>query len=241
MSVTGAINSVEGSSAAVSSPFQVGGCASMPFNPSIAAKLSGSLKKGGAPGLEVTVKGAAGQSNLRTVALTLPKVLSIALGGSSCSAAQLASNTCPAASQVGTATASTPLLTSPLTGPVFLVNPAGGGVPSLFARLSGSGLTINLPSKTEIKNGALKATFDSIPDVAISSFVLSLKSGSGALLKTNAAVCSSSRLAAATVVGQNGTRSRRAIAVSASCGKAKKSSSKKASSKKAKKGSRKHR
>jgi hypothetical protein len=235
MQVTGQINSIEGASSAVSSPFQVGGCAQLPFNPSMTAKLSGNLKKGGAPGLDVEVKSAAGQSNLKSVALTLPKVLSIALGGASCSAAQLAANTCPAASQVGTATASTPLLSSPLSGPVFLVNPAGGGIPSLFVRLSGSGLTINLPSKTAIKNGALQATFDTVPDVSISSFKLSLKSGTGALLKSNAAVCSSSRLAAATLLGQNGSRSRRAIGVGASCGKAKKTSSK------ARKGNRKSR
>ena len=237
MKVNGTVKSIEGSTAAVSSPFQVGGCAQLPFNPGVTAKLNGSLKKGGAPGLDVTVKSGGGQANLRTVGLTLPKVLSIALGGSACSAAQLAADACPAASQVGTASASTPLLSSPLGGPVFLVSPAGGGVPSLFVRLAGSGLTINLPSQTEIKNGSLKATFAAIPDVAIDSFTLSLGSGSGALLKTNAAVCSSSRLAAATLVGQNGTRVRRAVAVSASCGKASRKASK---TKTARKGNKRH-
>src|SRR5262249_14599479 len=235
MSVTGSIASVEGANVAVSSPFQVGGCAQEPFNPSMAAWLSGGLKKGAAPGLNVTIKSAAGQANLRSVALTLPKVLSIALGGSSCSAAQLAADSCPAASQVGSANASTPLLSAPLTGPVYLVNPAGGGIPSLFVKLSGSGLTINLPRTTAIKNGALQATFGAVADVPIDSFTLALKSGSGALLKTNAAVCSSSRLAAATLVGQNGTRSRRAIAVSASCSKTVKKAAKKTSSKKTRK------
>ena len=227
MKVDGTINSIEGGSAAVSSPFQVGGCASLPFNPSVAAKLTGSLRKGGSPGLDVTLKSTSGQAHLRTVALTLPKVLGIPLGGSACTQAQLAADSCPASSQYGTATASTPLLSGQLAGPVFLVSPSGGGLPSLFTRLSGSGVTVNLTSKTEIKNGALKATFGSIPDVAINDFTLSLKSGSGALLKSSAAICSSSRLAAATLVGQNGTRVRKAVAVSASCKKASKKSSSK--------------
>jgi hypothetical protein len=234
MTVNGSIASIEGSTATVSSPFQVGGCASLPFAPAIAAKLTGSTKKGGTPGLDVTLKSAAGQANLRTVALTLPKFLGIPLGGSVCTQAQLAADNCPAASKYGTATAATPLLPSPLSGPVYLVSPSGGGLPSLFVRLTGSGLTVNLTSKTELKNGALKATFQSIPDVAISDFKLSLKSGSGALLKSSAAACSSSRLAAATLVGQNGKRVRKALAVSASCKASKKSN-------KARKGSRKHR
>ena len=52
---TGAVTSVEGASAAVSSPFQAANCATLPFKPSFTALTAGKASKAGGASLDVKV------------------------------------------------------------------------------------------------------------------------------------------------------------------------------------------
>ncbi len=54
---------------------------------------------------------------------------------------------CPAASRIGTAKATTPILPVPLTGPAYFVSHGGAKFPELIIVLSGYGVTVDLHSK----------------------------------------------------------------------------------------------
>jgi hypothetical protein len=235
MSSSAVINSLEGASAPVSSRFQVGGCAGLAFSPSMTTKLTGgkaNTKANKHPGLSVVVKSPKGQANLKSVQLTLPKALTLNLNSAAaCSQAQLASNSCPASSRYGSAKATTPVLGAALTGPVYLVVPQGGGLPGLAVVLSGSGVNLTLDAKTAILGGRLRNTFATIPDVPITQFALTLKSGKGALLTPRAGLCSKKQTSSLVMTGQNGKRVSKTITLSNSCPKARKKKSKKAKKK----------
>lgn len=226
MGVAGQVASLEGAVANASSRFQVGGCSGLSFSPTVSTKLTGgraNTRVGGHPGLDVVVRSKRGQANLKRVALTLPSGLSINLTGlAACTEAQLAQNACPAASRAGTATATTPILHGALTGPVYLVLPSGGGLPRLVVKLAGSGLNIELDGATRFSGGRITNTFPAIPDVPISKFTISLKSGRGALLTPGQALCSRARRSSLSMNAQNGRRLTKSVALATRCPKAKK-------------------
>ena len=203
--IGGTITPSGGAPVDVSSRFQVGDCASLPVAPNFTLATSGGHKKRSHPQLTVTLKQRAGQANLKSVAVTLPKALSLSISSiTACSPAQLDAGSCPSGSQVGTATASSPLLPLPLSGPVFLVD-NGTGLPALSVRLAGNGVNINVDAVTSItKSGQIVNTFPTVPDVALSSFTLNLKGGNGGLLTPSSDLCSSPMKAATKAIGQNG-------------------------------------
>lgn len=216
------VASTTGATSAAASRFGLTGCKALRFAPAIKATAKPSTRRAGA-GLHVALTQAAGQANLKSVAFGLPRQMGIKTKalGTACRRAQLASDACPAASQVGGASARTPILGGALKGPVYLVQNASG-LPSLVAVLRGGGLTIALEGATSAaKSGRLTTTFASIPDVPISAFDLDLPYGRRSILETTKLPCSGAS-ASVTLAGQNGAR--RANTIPVSCAKATKKS-----------------
>ena len=191
--VTGTITSVQGASAAVSSPFSVTGCAGLKFTPAISVSTSGSASK--VNGASLTTKlvepaDALGtQANLAYVKVELPKALPSRLSTlqKACPSAQFEANPagCPATSDVGHAVVHTPVLPVPLEGPAIFVSHGGEAFPSLTLVLQGDGVTIDLVGTTFISKAEITSTtFKAVPDAPFSSFELTLPEGPYSALTT---------------------------------------------------------
>jgi hypothetical protein len=219
MSFTGTAYSTEGASAPLSTPFQVGSCRSLKFNPNFKVSTQGRTSR--ADGASLTVKlvyptGALGanqassQSNLQLVKVELPKRLPSRLTTlqKACLAAVFDTNpaACPPQSVVGHVRVITPVLAVPLTGPAYFVSHGGEAFPSLVVVLQGAGVTIDLVGSTYIngKTGITSSTFKSIPDVPTDLFELTLPEGPYSALAANGSLCGQTLEMPSEFIAQNG-------------------------------------
>jgi hypothetical protein len=122
-----------------------------------------------------------------------------------CPPAQADAGTCPTASQVGTASASTPLLPLPLSGPVYLIQVPGSPLPGVLVQLHGL-VDLSLRGKVGTgAGGALVNRFDGIPDVPISRFELDFTGGKDGTLVTSRDLCrGAGQKLSASFIGHNG-------------------------------------
>ena len=204
-----------GSTVAVSSPFAVTGCKGLPFKPSFTASTQAKTSKANGASLHVKVTSGAGQANIGKVRIMLPKQLPARLTTlqKACpdSVFNVNPSACPAASAIGTAIARTPVLTNPLTGPVYLVSHGGVAFPDAVIVLQGEGITLYLDGNTNIKKGITSSTFSSVPDAPIASFETTLPEGPHSAFgtdipaKARGSMCGQSLRIPTTLVGQNGS------------------------------------
>ncbi len=193
---------------AVSSPFQAEGCDALPFGPKLYLRLFGHRKdfrRNGHPSLRAVFAARDGDANVGRVAVSLPKAVQLDQSHirTVCTPDQFAAAACPSDSIYGHATAFTPLLDQPLSGPVYLrtgTNP----LPDLVAALHGQ-VDFNLVGRTDdTARGLLRSTFDAVPDVPVSKFVLRLDGGRKGLLVPNQSLCAKHFKAVARISAQNG-------------------------------------
>jgi hypothetical protein len=205
-SVTGSLIGSDEAMAPLSDRFQVGGCGDLGFKPKLTTKLSGKANRGAHPKLKATVKVQNGNANIRRAVVTLPKSEILDQGhiGTSCTRVQFAVQACPAASRYGFARAKTPLLDKPLEGPVYL-RASNHKLPDLVADLRGQ-IRIALDGKIESAKGALRATFQAVPDAPVTSFVLSMQGGKKGLLQNTTNICRGVHRTNAKFTAQNGRK-----------------------------------
>jgi hypothetical protein len=185
------LRSAAGAVASVAARFQVGGCAALPYRPRLGLQIGarGRTKRGITTPLNATLRMLAGDANNRVVAVNLPKTLNARLKviQDACTLAQFEAGTC--AKQVGTAVAVTPLLRDPLRGPVYFVRNPARRIPDMMVALRGQ-VAIDLVGKVTIaRDLTLRTEFDTIPDVPISLFRLSLVAGRRGAVGTTADLC----------------------------------------------------
>ena len=214
LAVTGSVsadlpNGSPGATAAVSTPFAVSGCKNLPFNPSFEVSTQGTTSRADGASLTVKIGSPAGQANIAKAHVSLPRSLPSRLETLklACLDAVFEANpaACPAASAVGSATAVTPILSHPLSGPAYLVSHGGAAFPDLEIVLQGEGITLVIDGKTDIKNGVTSTSFDAVPDVPVSSFELHLPEGVHSVLGApGGGLCDKSLVMPTSLVGQNG-------------------------------------
>jgi len=169
-----------------------------------------------APDSGISSPGGRAAANTETAGVTLSSGLSInppvAAGLAGCTAAELAAETrspapadgCPAASKLGTANVTTPLLSEPIAGAIYLRAPAGptDAVDAdqagfrfdldLVLRSDERGVRLAVPLRVHADpvTGRLTASLEQIPQLPVAHLELHFNSGAHAPL-TTAATCGS--------------------------------------------------
>jgi hypothetical protein len=202
------LTSTEGTEDLVSSPFQVEGCSGLAFKPAFTASTSGKPSKANGASLVTTITQPAGQADIKSVFVTLPKQLPSRLTTlqKACLAALFAVNpfSCSKESEVGTATAVTPVLPGVMTGPAYLVSHGGEEFPALELVLEGDGVRVIVEGKTNIKKGITTTNFATTPDVPVSSITVNLPLGPHSALAANGNLCAPTLVMPTVITGQNG-------------------------------------
>jgi hypothetical protein len=220
------------------------GCSSLPFSPKLKLQLKGANQTavGKHPTLIANLTQPSGQANIGFSKTTLPLSLALDPNNSQhvCSVSAAFTDTCPSRTLIGSARATTPLLSRPLTGKVYLVQgirctsgqppslqgvcPSGSQpirtLPALLVALRGPAM-IDLHAQTATAhNKFLVTTFSNLPDLPDSTFQLTINGGKrGILVVTgNKNLCSySSQVTASVFTGKNGTNRRSNIKMTTPC------------------------
>jgi hypothetical protein len=147
---------------------------------------------------------------------------------------------CPKASVVGSATVQTPILSTEMEGPAYLVSKNGTGVehpgeskvereeaafPNLVLVLQGEGVRIDLTGALFVSTKNITSvTFRTIPDVPIQRLDLVLPEGKTSILAASSALCTKRPLQMTTAItAQDGARLKPTIKLAVSgCKKPKK-------------------
>jgi hypothetical protein len=240
--INATLESTGGAKAGVSSHFQATNCATLKFAPKFSASTAGKASKANGASLDVKVGYPTGPegtyANIKAVKVDLPKQLPSRLTTlqKACLAATFEANpaSCPKASNVGTATATTPVLNVPLTGPAYIVSHGGEAFPDLEIVLQGENVTLVLVGNTQIKNGITSSTFKTVPDAPVSSFELKLPTGPFSILGANVPQSKKYNLCGQTlpmptmITAQNGAVIKQTTKIAITgCAKSKKAKSKK--------------
>jgi hypothetical protein len=186
-----------------------GGCASLPFAPSIESKPE-STQAGAPTGYEVKLEvpqhegaqeTATAQVRDARVSLPVGTVISAssAKGLLACNESSFAPkgrslDGCPVQSKIGSVRIATPLLSTPLTGSVYIGEPEcehcdpqqaqEGKLLKLYLEAQGSGIVVKLVGETSIAqgDGRLTTTFDEDPQLPFSEVLVTIEGGQGAPL-----------------------------------------------------------
>jgi hypothetical protein len=206
------LTSTFGAAQNVSSPFGVTGCSALAFKPSFRASTAAKATKLNGTSLQVNVTQPPHEANFHSVVTKLPVQLPARLTTlqQACPEATYAANpfSCPAGSNVGSATVTTAVLPGKLGGPAILVSHGGAGFPDLDLVLEGSGVRVILVGNTDIKGGVTTSTFASLPDVPLTSFSLSLPAGPHSALTGYGNLCAQPLLMPTVITAQNGAQIR---------------------------------
>jgi hypothetical protein len=223
------LESSEGATATLSSPYRVSGCKRLGFKP----RLRVALVAGARPhlheqvGLRVSARFRRGDASLSSLFVSMPPALKLGIGKLKeiCSRPDARRNLCPPGSKVGTARAHTPVLgKKALTGTIYVVQPRDDGEPDIWMALSGAGVKLAMHGATENEHGRFATKLGGLPDIPLSDFTMRLGAPGNSLLSLDADPCTGGRVhrleAELRAGGQNGARrsSRVAIADGASCG-----------------------
>lgn len=191
----------------VSAPFKVNGCENLDFAPKLFMRVFGGTRRAKSPKLRAVLVARDGDANIGRASVKLPKPLILEQSSLAnvCTRVQFAAHDCPQDSIYGFAEASTPLLDGPLKGPVYLRS-SSHELPDMVAALNGQ-VDVVLDGRIDSVKGRLRTTFDTVPDVPVSKFVLTVRGGKKrGLLVNSTSLCAKKYKVIARFTGQNGKK-----------------------------------
>ncbi len=210
---SGSATSTLGQVAPLTARYQLAECTGLAFKPKLGIRLFGSTKRGGHPALKGTVTMPLGGANISEASVALPhsEFLDQSHIGTVCTRVQFAEgdgngSNCPAASIYGSATATSPLVDYTLEGNVYLRS-STHKLPDLVVALHGppsQPIAVDAVARIDSVNGGIRSTFEGVPDLPVSSFVLSMQGGKKGLLQNSTNICKATNKATALITAQNG-------------------------------------
>jgi hypothetical protein len=209
----------------VSTPFQAADCAALPFKPHLSLKLKGGTHRGDFPALTAKLKmNGFGEAGIARAQVTLPpsEFIANAHFNTICTRVVFKQGAhpgerCPAGSVYGKAIADTPILSEPLTGPVFLRS-SEHELPDVVASLHNGEIDIVLVGRVDSVKGKLRTTFEATPDAPVKSAIFSLRGGKKGLFENSTNLCKGTHKALASFTGQNGKLREFRLALEPRCG-----------------------
>jgi hypothetical protein len=211
LAFTGQLISPLGQEASLSERFQLGECGRLGFKPSISLQLFGGTHRTADQGLRAVVQAREGDANIARTAVALPHAAFLDQNHirTVCTRVQFAADQCPTGSIYGRAEATSPLLDYPLTGSVYLRS-SDNLLPDLVVKLRGPDsqpIEVDLAGRTDSVRGALRNTFDVVPDAPVSKFTLELFGGKRGLIELSTDdYCAAKHRATVDLGAQNGLR-----------------------------------
>ncbi len=195
----------------VSTPFQAADCAALPFKPKLALKLKGGTHRGDFPALTAKLNmNGFGEAGIARSQVTLPpsEFIANAHFNTICTRVQFKQGDhpgekCPAGSIYGKAVVNTPILSDPLTGPVFLRS-SEHELPDVVAAIHNGEIDVVLVGRVDSVKGKLRTTFEATPDAPVGNVVLSLRGGKKGLFENSTNLCKGTHKALASFTGHNG-------------------------------------
>jgi hypothetical protein len=204
--VTATATAVDGATAELSSRFQVADCAVLDFEPRLTVRLSGGLGRNGHPALHAVLRSGADEAGLRSAIFTLPagELLDLRHVRALCDP-QVPAELCPGSSRLGRVRLWSPLIATPLEGPIYLRTPPGR-LPDLLADLHAGQLHILLHGHTVAPAGRFGIRFSALPDVPLSRGVFTLAGGRRGIVVNSEALCARHRRAEVSLSAHSGKR-----------------------------------
>ncbi len=206
--ITATATSITGTQAGLSSRFQATDCQSLPFHPEFSASTSGRTSKADGASFNVRIGFHAGEANIHRVELTIPSVLPSRLTTIQKACRDTVFNvnpaSCPPESLIATASARTPLLPDPLSGPVYFVSHGGAAFPDTEIVLQGDNVKLILDGHTDIKKGVTYSRFETVPDAPVSSFEFKAPEGRYSIFGAFGNLCQKQINAPTRITAQNG-------------------------------------
>lgn len=192
----------------LSAPFQAANCARLAFKPKFSFRLKGGTHRGDNPALRTVVTPREADANFARAVVTLPRsaFLDQSHIRTICTRVQFAAKACPPGAIYGQARVWTPLLDEPAEGPVYLRS-SNHNLPDLVVALKGppsAAVEAELVGRIDSHKGGIRASFESIPDVPVSKFVLDMQGGKKGLIVNSRNLCAHRSPASARLLGQNG-------------------------------------
>jgi len=214
-----------GQAAPLSERFQVGGCKSLRYKPTLTAKLFGPIHRGGHPRLRTVFTARAGDANTARISFALPpsEFIDQAHFRTICTRVQFAASQCPAGSIYGHVKATSPLIDYAVKGPVYLRS-SSHKLPDVVAALRGppsQPIEVDLDGRVDSVNGGIRTTFETVPDLPVTKAVVTLQGGKKGLFQNSTNICKGTHRATLELDGQNGKVHDTRPPVKAQCGKGK--------------------
>jgi hypothetical protein len=212
----------QGTAVAFSSPFIAVNCFALPFAPKMSITQLGGHKatsRSKDPSLAIELNTRAGDANIKSIAVTLPKAFEIDQRhlGNICDRSELASDHCAGKQAIGEATTTTPLLEAPLKGPVYAVS-GFGVLPHLAFILGGQVTLMPEAESSSVQHGRLKTVVPVVPDAPIGNFRFTLFGGSQGYLSNTQSLCSAPTDSTIEFDAQNGKTETQQVKTKTACG-----------------------